>query len=157
MTSFLYVVSYLPPVGHSSNHEYHCWNLQDSRAVVRIFIALLRFSFDCPSYLGHHIRWWVCLSDFNQTGIVWIILLKSPQYQISCKCVMWDPRWYVLTDGRTDVHEAERLFAWLCERAWNELKNVCSKILSPSLMILGITLNRSNAKCEGKAPRHEGI
>ena len=40
----------LPPVGHSSNQEYHCWNLQDNRAVVRIFIALLRFSFDSPSY-----------------------------------------------------------------------------------------------------------
>ena len=32
----------LPPVGHSSNHECHCRNLQDNRAVVRIFIALLR-------------------------------------------------------------------------------------------------------------------
>ena len=41
----------LPPVGHSSNHEYHCWNLQDNRTVVRIFFALLRFSFDSPSYL----------------------------------------------------------------------------------------------------------
>jgi len=40
----------LPPFGHSSNHEYQCWNLQDKRAVVRIFIALLRFSIDCPSY-----------------------------------------------------------------------------------------------------------
>jgi len=41
----------LPPFGHSSNHEYHCWKLQDYRAVVRNFIALLRFSFDFPSYL----------------------------------------------------------------------------------------------------------
>jgi hypothetical protein len=40
----------LPPVGHSSNHEYHCWNLQENRAVFRNFIALLRFSFDSPSY-----------------------------------------------------------------------------------------------------------
>ena len=40
----------LPPVGHSSNHEYHCRNLQDNRFVVRIFIALLSFSFDSPSY-----------------------------------------------------------------------------------------------------------
>jgi len=39
----------LPPVGHSSNHDYHCWNLQDNRAVVRIFIALLRFSVNSPS------------------------------------------------------------------------------------------------------------
>ena len=41
----------LPPVGHSSNHQYHCFQLTDNRAAFRIFIALLRFSFDCPSYL----------------------------------------------------------------------------------------------------------
>ena len=41
----------LPPVGHSSNHEYHCWNLQENLAVVRIFIALLRLSFDSPAYV----------------------------------------------------------------------------------------------------------
>ena len=41
----------LPPVGHSLNHEYHCWNLHDNRAVVRIFIALLMFSVDSPSYI----------------------------------------------------------------------------------------------------------
>jgi len=40
----------LPPVGHSSNYEYHCWNLQDNQTLVRIFIALLRFSVDSPSY-----------------------------------------------------------------------------------------------------------
>jgi hypothetical protein len=39
----------LPPVDHSSNHQYHCWNLQNDRAVFRIFTALLRFSFDSPS------------------------------------------------------------------------------------------------------------
>ena len=49
---FIFVCSIvLPPLGHSSNHEYHCWNLQDNQAVVRIFIALLRFSVDSPSYL----------------------------------------------------------------------------------------------------------
>ena len=41
----------LPPVGHSSNHQYHCCQLTDNRVVVRIFIALLRFSFDSPSYI----------------------------------------------------------------------------------------------------------
>ena len=39
----------LTTVGHSSNYEYHCWNLQDNRVVVRIFISLLRFSVDSPS------------------------------------------------------------------------------------------------------------
>jgi len=48
---FIFVCSIvLPPVGHSSNHEYHCWNLKDNRTVFRNFIALLRFSFDSPSY-----------------------------------------------------------------------------------------------------------
>ena len=41
----------LPPVGHSSNHQYHCCQLTNNRAVFRIVIALLRFSFDCPSYI----------------------------------------------------------------------------------------------------------
>jgi len=39
-------------VGHSSNHEHYCWNLHDNRAAVRTFIALLRFSFDSPSYMS---------------------------------------------------------------------------------------------------------
>jgi len=42
----------LPYVGHSSNPEYHYGNLQDNRAVVRTLIALLRFSFDSPSYMS---------------------------------------------------------------------------------------------------------
>jgi len=41
----------LPPVGHSSNHEYHCCQLRDNRAVFRIFIALLWFLFDSPLYI----------------------------------------------------------------------------------------------------------
>ena len=53
---FIFLCSVLlPPVGHSSNHEYHCWILQDIRAVVAIFIALIKFSFDSPSYYTHKI------------------------------------------------------------------------------------------------------
>ena len=44
----------LPPVGHSSNHQYHCCQLTDDRAVFRIFISLLRFSFGSPSYIKRH-------------------------------------------------------------------------------------------------------
>jgi len=33
----------LPPVDRSSNHQYHCRQLQENRAVFRIFMALLRF------------------------------------------------------------------------------------------------------------------
>jgi len=43
----------LPPVGQSSNHQYHCRNLQGNRVVVRIFIAFLRFSINSPSYLEY--------------------------------------------------------------------------------------------------------
>ena len=42
----------LPPVGHSSNHHYHCCQLTDNGAVFRIVIVLLRFSFDSYSYLS---------------------------------------------------------------------------------------------------------
>ena len=42
----------LPPVGHSSKHEYRCCQLTDNRTVFRIFIALLRFSFDSPPYIA---------------------------------------------------------------------------------------------------------
>jgi hypothetical protein len=57
----------------------------------------------------------------RQTGIVWTSLCKSTQYQISWKCVKWEPRCYMLTDGHTtDVHETDRLFARLREHAWSE-------------------------------------
>ena len=46
----LHSCTVLPRVGRSSNHQYHCCQLTDNRAVVRIVIALLRFSFDSPSY-----------------------------------------------------------------------------------------------------------
>ena len=44
----------LPPVGHSSIHQYHCCQLTDNRAVVRILIALFKFSFDSPSCIERH-------------------------------------------------------------------------------------------------------
>jgi len=45
----------LPPVGHSSNHQYHCCQLTRQSSCCSIFIALLRFSFDSPSYFSHTI------------------------------------------------------------------------------------------------------
>jgi len=59
----------LPPVGHSSNHEYHCWILQDNRAVVRIIMALLRFSFDSPSYFDAFIGF--VLSEIHVQSQKW--------------------------------------------------------------------------------------
>jgi len=44
----------LPPVGHSSNHQYRCCRLTDNRDVVRNVIALLSFSRDSPSCFSHH-------------------------------------------------------------------------------------------------------
>ena len=46
VASFFYAVSY----SHLSPTLHSLLKLQDSRAVVRIFIALLRFSVDSPSY-----------------------------------------------------------------------------------------------------------
>ena len=43
MTSFFYVASYCHLSATLQTNEYHCWNLQDNRAVVRIFTAVLRF------------------------------------------------------------------------------------------------------------------
>jgi len=40
----------LPPVGHSSNHDYHCCQLTRQSSWLEFFIALLKFSFDSPSY-----------------------------------------------------------------------------------------------------------
>ena len=40
----------LPPVGRSSNHQYHWCQLRDNRAVFQIFISLLNYSFDSPLY-----------------------------------------------------------------------------------------------------------
>ena len=45
----LHSCTVLPPVSHSSNHQYHCCQRTDNRAVFRIVIALLRFSFESPS------------------------------------------------------------------------------------------------------------
>ena len=75
----LHSYTVLPPVGHSSNHEYHeyhCCHLTDNRAVFRIFIWLLRFSFDSSSYIQYtnmsHTNWfgfdprpihWECVTD----------------------------------------------------------------------------------------------
>jgi hypothetical protein len=42
----------LSPVGHSSKHDYHCCQLIRQSSWFRIFIALLRFSFDSPSYMN---------------------------------------------------------------------------------------------------------
>jgi hypothetical protein len=66
-----------------NKHEYHCWNLKDNRAVVRIFIALLRLSRDTASYLY---EWeymkppcWVWNTARNT-------LQQQPRLRVSSKC-----------------------------------------------------------------------
>ena len=49
MTSFFYVVSYCHLSASLQTMSVIVVNLQDNSAVVRIFIALLRFSCDAPS------------------------------------------------------------------------------------------------------------
>jgi len=51
----LHSCTVLPPVCHSSNHQYHCCQLTDNQAVFLIVIALLRLSFDSSSYISHKI------------------------------------------------------------------------------------------------------
>jgi len=53
MTSFFYVVSYCHLSATFQTMSIIVVNLKDNRAVVRIFIALLRFSCDSPSYIVH--------------------------------------------------------------------------------------------------------
>jgi len=53
MTSFFYVVSYCHLSATLQTICIIVVNLQDSRAVVRIVIALLRFSFDSTSYTNN--------------------------------------------------------------------------------------------------------
>jgi hypothetical protein len=80
----LHSCTVLPPLGHSSNHEYHCCQLIRQSSVFQIFIALLGFSFDCTSYLRNLIiyipyNWYVnecsslvvSLDVFRRTVIAW--------------------------------------------------------------------------------------
>ena len=51
-------------------------NLQDNRAVFRIFIALLRFSFDPPSYLQNKVS--KKINQLSQT-IIQVMLICPPE------------------------------------------------------------------------------
>jgi len=51
MTPFFYVVSYCHLSATLQTISIIVVNLQDNRAVFRIFIAISRFSFDSPSYI----------------------------------------------------------------------------------------------------------
>ena len=73
----------LPPVGHSANLQYHCCQLTDNRAVFRIFIALLRFSFDSLSYFPGHVV--SLLLEFKNSVKVEIVVLYWQPLMVSHK------------------------------------------------------------------------
>ena len=87
-------------ISHSSNHEYHCWNLQDNRAVVWIFIALLRFSFDSPSYFWVTAFKWheacVCMSLQAEMNLIRSELLTTVLVMLQ---VSWDVTLFQLVDS----------------------------------------------------------
>jgi len=55
-TTMLHSCIVLPPVGHSSNHEYHCCQLTRQSSCVSNFYRTFKFSFDCPSF----VTWQLC-------------------------------------------------------------------------------------------------
>jgi hypothetical protein len=50
------------------------------------------------TYLGLHVECPIFLSDFKQIWVLPTCFRKSSKYQISLKCVQWDPRWHMQTD-----------------------------------------------------------
>ena len=74
MTSFSYVVSYCHLSTTLQTISIIVVNLQDNRAVVRIFIALLKFSFDSLSYNLYTIYFqFVYLTTLSVMQAVWRI------------------------------------------------------------------------------------
>jgi hypothetical protein len=69
----------LTPVGHSSNHEYHCCQLTRQLSSVPNFIALLRVSVDSASYVDLHVKCPLLLSSFAQNQVWTHILVKPPK------------------------------------------------------------------------------
>ena len=78
----------LPPVGHSSNHEHHCWNSQDNRSGVRIFIALSGFSFDSLSYLPAFRKIFCLFLQYSfgdwDNAFLWNSGTNLPEYTAPC-------------------------------------------------------------------------
>jgi hypothetical protein len=71
--------------------------------------------------IGLHVKWALCLPDFNEAWIFSTDFRKIIQNQISCKSVWWEPSCSMRTDWRTDRHdETNSRFSKFCERAWRE-------------------------------------
>ena len=52
-------------------------------------------------YIGLHVKYWLFLSDFNETWIFLTNIQKILKYQMSWKSVWWKPR-YPMQTGRYD-------------------------------------------------------
>jgi len=64
-------------------------------------------------YIGLHVKYPLCLSDFNETWIFSTGFRKILKYQISWKSVSWEPSYFMRTDGRTDMTKLIVIFAIL--------------------------------------------
>lgn len=54
-------------------------------------------------YSDLHVKWPIFLLNFNQIWTSWTDFHESPQYKILRESVQWEPHWYMMTDGRTDM------------------------------------------------------
>jgi len=116
-------------------------NLQDSRAVVRIFIALVRFAFDCPSYFCYislyiikrtiviNVQWSPCKIPVTLVGLQLNLNFldscsKNTQISNLMKTRPVGAEVFHAV-GETDKHdEASSRFSHFCEGA----KNVCDEL-----------------------------
>ena len=57
-------------------------------------------------YIGLNVKYQSFMSDCNETQIFSIDFRKIQKYQISWKSVQWEPSYYTLSDGETNVHDA---------------------------------------------------
>ena len=69
----------LPPVGNSSNHQYHCCKLTRQSRCISKFISISKFSFDAPSCIYK-------LHIFSSFNILSFQLISSYIFSDICHC-----------------------------------------------------------------------
>ena len=83
----------LPPVGHSSNHEYHFCQLRGQSSGVSNFYHTFNFSFDSPSYLCSKLAWQIYsmlwLIDVRTKGMNLPITQFMEPGQLSIGMALW--------------------------------------------------------------------
>jgi hypothetical protein len=86
------------------------WKQRKSSPVLLSFMCRCQ---QCETQLSLSIKCPTFLSSLNQIWLLWTVIRKSRQYQISCKSVQWKPHWYMRTDGRADVKKLIGAFRYL--------------------------------------------